>query len=186
MSYFDEMRFLAENAGTAEQRDYAALEVSRMVQQLNEDLEYERESVNYLSSLLSKAFTNSTTVPPVVGSASSTPAPSLTGSVTLTGSPITVSANTIYGTSTGYTLSKVSPETSTAELPKVSFESITETGDRIIMTLSPERTISPYEVLQIMMMISAAKEVQHSFAPYFSPYLFVKKHSLERHFKFSS
>ena len=70
----------------------------------------------------------------------------------------------------------------TADLPAIVWECKDDAGQLIKMELKPEGTIGAHEALQLMMLLQSST----AFPLAFSPYLYVKKHSLERHFKFSA
>lgn len=69
----------------------------------------------------------------------------------------------------------------TADLPSMVWDCRDENGTMIHMELKPEGTISASDSLKIMMLIQAST----SHPLLFSPYMYIKKHNLERHFKFS-
>lgn len=102
----------------------------------------------------------------------------LTAGSTITAAPSTFAAGYGYG----YGITMAEPEQKqVAELPAIVFDCKDENGSIIKMELKPEGSIGTFEALQLMMMLQAATASPLSF----SPYLFVKKHNLERHFKFS-
>jgi len=70
----------------------------------------------------------------------------------------------------------------TAELPAMVWELKDDAGQLCKMELKPEGTISAHEALLLTMMMQASASSPLAF----SPYMYVKKHNLERHFKFSS
>jgi hypothetical protein len=70
----------------------------------------------------------------------------------------------------------------TAELPSIEWNCRDEAGQMIRMELKPEGTIGAHEALQLMMLLQSSTASPLAF----SPYLYVKKHSLERHFRFSA
>jgi hypothetical protein len=70
----------------------------------------------------------------------------------------------------------------TADLPSVEWHCKDDSGQMIKMELKPEGTIGAHEALQLMLLLQASTAAPLAF----SPYLYVKKHSLERHFKFSA
>jgi hypothetical protein len=70
----------------------------------------------------------------------------------------------------------------TADLPSIEWNCRDESGQMIKMVLKPEGTIGAHEALQLMMLLQSSTASPLAF----SPYLYVKKHSLERHFRFSA
>lgn len=69
----------------------------------------------------------------------------------------------------------------TADLPPISWSCFDEHHRVIRMVLEPEGSISAHDAFRLTMMMNASAAAPYSF----NPYLYVKKHSLERHFKFS-
>lgn len=69
----------------------------------------------------------------------------------------------------------------TADLPSIEWSCKDDTGQLIRMKLEPEGTISASDSLKIMLLLQSS----NAFPLAFSPYLYIKKHNLERHFKFS-
>jgi hypothetical protein len=70
----------------------------------------------------------------------------------------------------------------TADLPPIEWNCRDESGQMIKMELKPEGTIGAHEALQLMMLLQSSTASPLAF----SPYMYVKKHSLERHFRFSA
>lgn len=92
-------------------------------------------------------------------------------------------STTSYSFSPVGTITIMTPEQKqTAELPPISWECKDDSGNLIKMELRPEGTIGAHESLQLMMLLQSST----AFPLAFSPYLYVKKHNLERHFKFSA
>jgi hypothetical protein len=81
----------------------------------------------------------------------------------------------------GITLS-IPEQKQTADLPTIEWTCKDDAGQMIKMVLQPEGTIGAHEALQLMMLLQSST----AFPLAFSPYLYVKKHSLERHFKFTA
>jgi hypothetical protein len=76
----------------------------------------------------------------------------------------------------------IAEQKQTADLPSIEWVCKDDAGQMIKMELKPEGTIGAHESLQLMMLLQSST----AFPLAFSPYLYVKKHSLERHFKFST
>jgi hypothetical protein len=81
----------------------------------------------------------------------------------------------------GITLS-MPEQKQTADLPSIEWNCRDDSGQMIKMELKPEGTIGAHEALQLMMLLQSSTASPLAF----SPYMYVKKHSLERHFRFSA
>lgn len=66
-------------------------------------------------------------------------------------------------------------------LPTIDFRSYDDAGNVIVMRLKPEGNISPFQALQLMMLIESSMHA----STMFSAYQFVKKNNLAQHFKFN-
>jgi len=71
-----------------------------------------------------------------------------------------------------------------AELPTISMTGFDEYGNSVMMTLSPESGITAGDVSKLLM-LTVAVIGGHGSGRTFNPLAYVKKHSLERHFKFA-
>lgn len=97
-------------------------------------------------------------------------------------------ANQITGSQFSYTASNAGltlnmpDQKQTADLPPMIWDFKDDAGAMCKMELKPEGTIGAHEALQLMMLIQASSSSPLSF----SSYMYVKKHNLEKHFKFSS
>lgn len=99
-------------------------------------------------------------------------------SVGVSGQVVGVSA--AYNSTDSYTIKAT--RSHSPDLPTITMTGYADDDSSVLMTLSPESSISSSDVSKLLMLIVA---VISGHTMDFNPLAYVKKHSLERHFKFS-
>lgn len=90
--------------------------------------------------------------------------------------------STVITTSPNYTNSKTNfdtPQSTSPDLPNLTLYGH-DFGKKIKLTLNPEQSVSPFEALQLTMLLMCYREQPSSFCAL----AYIKKHNLEKHFKF--
>ena len=95
--------------------------------------------------------------------------------------PMNGTYTTTIGSGMGIGQLKSTAVSTSPVLPNVTLIAHDENGKKVEMTLKPERSISAFEALHLIMMLMVYCDSPNSFCPF----AFVKANNLERHFKFS-
>jgi hypothetical protein len=103
------------------------------------------------------------------------------GVITNVGSATINGNNTGFYNYTGQMAPSIKARSTDPDLPSIYLYGHDEAGNKVRMELIPERSISPYESIQLSMMLVCSAAGANDFCPL----AFVKKNNLERHFSFS-
>ncbi len=98
---------------------------------------------------------------------------------------VTISADEIKALTTPAPSNRMSLTVENGE-PSVLFQELQDDGTSVQARLEPDSSMSASDLAKVMMLISVAKENAAYLGTQLKPISYIRKHNLERHFRFSA